>query len=440
VSPLPSWLATGPALEPIDDPYDMHRRGIQGLLEVGAGQSDIATPAEIEATYALRQGALHAGPQGILGFKPRRLLPLPRGLHGHMLRLRPDSQLAWGLFGPGAGTAHLTGTARRGVKTHAHDRPPAPIMARSPCHTGVTLGTTRLLGRPLESQRLDTIALAGTMVATRGAKRRTAHVHVMQVLGTGEALGIHRATVEYRRAREHSPLGSILLNHRPHDTIGGGRRGGQHLCDQIRGAVITGLTQVCLRADPWRVAFGTRAGLQRIRRLHLEGGGRPRVWAAPAHRFHAWFRTAIIVLHPYLPENLQPGELPQMARVLVATEALQEGIALGPNLHGQCVACARLFGESHGFGTRAIALRPRHRDVPLHPGRIGGTALMQRRPQGFEAPFEALQRPDGGQHMRGIGPLGPAGFEPATGFTRLKEGIEEPLGGVMGEQAFAKIV
>jgi hypothetical protein len=36
--------------------------------------------------------------------------------------------------------------------------------------------------------------------------------------------------------------------------------------------------------------------------------------------------------------------------------------------------------------------------------------------------------------------LGPAGFEPATGFTRLKEGIEEPLGGVMGEQAFAKIV
>jgi hypothetical protein len=201
VSPLPSWLATGPALEPIDDPYDIHRRGIQSLLEVGAGQSDIATPAEIEATYTLRQGALHAGPQGILGFKLRRLLPLSRGLHGHMLRLRPDGQLAWRLFGPGAGTAHLTSTTRRGIKTNTHDRPPAHIMARSPFNTGVPLGTTRLLGRPIESKSLDTIALAGAMLATIGAKRRTDHVNVMQVLGTGEELGIHIATVEYMRAR-----------------------------------------------------------------------------------------------------------------------------------------------------------------------------------------------------------------------------------------------
>ena len=129
-----------------------------------------------------------------------------------------------------------------------------------------------------------------------------------------------------------------------------------------------------------------------------------------------------------------------MARVLGAQEALQEGIALSPNLHGQGVALARLFGEPPGCGTRAIALIPRHRDVPLHPSRIGGTELIQRRPQGFEDPFEAVQRPDGSQHMRGIGPLGSSGFEPATGFTRLKEGIEEPLGSIMGEQAFANLV
>ena len=80
-------------------------------------------------------------------------------------------------------------------------------MSRSPFHTGVALGTMRLLGRPIESKSLDTLALAGAMLATIGAQRRTDHVNVMQVLGTGEALGIPIATVEYRRAREQSPLG-----------------------------------------------------------------------------------------------------------------------------------------------------------------------------------------------------------------------------------------
>jgi hypothetical protein len=69
----------------------------------------------------LRQGARHASPQGVLGFKLRRLLPLPRRLHGHMLFLRSDGQLARGLCGPGAGIADRTGTTRGGVKAHAHD-------------------------------------------------------------------------------------------------------------------------------------------------------------------------------------------------------------------------------------------------------------------------------------------------------------------------------
>ena len=48
VSLLPSWCAAAPAFEPIDHPYDIHRRGIEGLLQVGARQADIATPTQIK--------------------------------------------------------------------------------------------------------------------------------------------------------------------------------------------------------------------------------------------------------------------------------------------------------------------------------------------------------------------------------------------------------
>jgi hypothetical protein len=63
------------------------------------------------------------------------------------------------------------------------------------------------VGRPIESKNLDTIALAGTMLATIGAKGRTEHINVVQVLSTGEKLGIPIATVEEMRAWEQSPLG-----------------------------------------------------------------------------------------------------------------------------------------------------------------------------------------------------------------------------------------
>jgi len=69
------------------------------------------------------------------------------------------------------------------------------------------LGTPRLGGRPIKRKSLDTLALAGTMLATIGAKGRPDHINVVQVLGTGEELGIHLATVEEMRAWEQRPLG-----------------------------------------------------------------------------------------------------------------------------------------------------------------------------------------------------------------------------------------
>jgi len=63
------------------------------------------------------------------------------------------------------------------------------------------------LGRPIEREGIDPIALASAMLATIGAKRWPEHIDLMQALGTGQEFGVDIATVEEMRAREHSPLG-----------------------------------------------------------------------------------------------------------------------------------------------------------------------------------------------------------------------------------------
>jgi hypothetical protein len=79
-------------------------------------------------------------------------------------------------------------------------------MARSPFDTAVALGTTRLLGRPIERKSLDTIALTGTMLVTIGAKRWPEYINLMQTLGTRQEVGVDIATVEEMRARAQRPL------------------------------------------------------------------------------------------------------------------------------------------------------------------------------------------------------------------------------------------
>ena len=64
---------------------------------------------------------------------------------------------------------------------------------------------------------------------------------------------------------------------------------------------------------------------------------------------------------------------------------------------------------------------------------ISCTALVERRTQRFEHAFEAVQRTDSSQHMGGSGPLSAPPLQPPTGFTRRKQGVEEPLGTIMRE-------
>ena len=51
----------------------------------------IATPVEINASYALREVALHTRPQGVAGFELRRLLALSCGLERLVMALHEVS-------------------------------------------------------------------------------------------------------------------------------------------------------------------------------------------------------------------------------------------------------------------------------------------------------------------------------------------------------------
>ena len=54
--------------------------------------------------------------------------------------------------------------------------------------------------------------------------------------------------------------------------------------------------------------------------------------------------------------------------------------------------------------------------------------------------FQTVQGADRREDMGRIGPLGAPRLDPAARFAGRQEGVQKPLGGVMGEQAFPKIV
>ena len=176
---LPPALAQGLTPEPGDHPHDIHGRRRQELLEVRARQPKVATPAQIKAPDALREATLHPGPQGVLGFELRRLLPLAGGLDGLMVGLGADRELAWSAFRRGARRTGGTRATGGSVKPDADDRITRHIASRPPVDAGMALGTARLLGLPIQDKGLQIIALSGLMLPAIGPKGGADHIDVM---------------------------------------------------------------------------------------------------------------------------------------------------------------------------------------------------------------------------------------------------------------------
>ena len=140
--------------QPVDESNQVHRRGIDRLLQLCPSQPDIAAAAQIKATHALRETAFHPGSQRVLGLEFIRLLPLARGLDRLVLRLRPHRQLTRLVLSRGATGAHLAGPTRGTVKPDAHHGITGDVVPRRPPHTVRPLGTASGFRLPIQLKGL----------------------------------------------------------------------------------------------------------------------------------------------------------------------------------------------------------------------------------------------------------------------------------------------
>jgi hypothetical protein len=72
--------------------------------------------------------------------------------------------------------------------------------------------------------------------------------------------------------------------------------------------LIAGFAEVDFVAHPIHVAFGAIASLEVVRRLNELSGGGLIGRLTPADVFQPWLRTAVKMLNPNLPENLNRRE------------------------------------------------------------------------------------------------------------------------------------
>jgi hypothetical protein len=108
----------------------MYSDGIEELLEVHARETDVPTPAEINASDPLGQAVLHPRPQRILGFELRSFLALPLGLDRFVMGLWPDRELAAPLWhGCTLGGPGTHGGAGRGVPHSPRFRKRTPAFS-----------------------------------------------------------------------------------------------------------------------------------------------------------------------------------------------------------------------------------------------------------------------------------------------------------------------
>jgi hypothetical protein len=265
---------------------------------VRACQPKVPTLAQVKAPDALREAALDPGPQGILGFELGGFLSLSRGLDGLVVGLQPDGELPRGVFRRGARRTGGTRATRGPVKPDANDRISRDIVPRPPVDTGMTLGTARLLGFPIDDKGLEVIAFPFPSLPTVGPKRRPNYIDLMLRLGGDEEVRIDISAVQQMRARAELPLGEVTVDRGAHDAILRGRWRREHLGDQIGLAGIAGLGEMHLIAHPMGVPFTTVARLQAIGGGHAHRRGWLLVSRAPAECFVPWGRAAVILSDP----------------------------------------------------------------------------------------------------------------------------------------------
>jgi hypothetical protein len=404
-----------------------------------ARQPQRPTPAEIDASYPLREATRHPRPQGVLRCALGRLLAVARRLERLMVHLPSDRELPWGVSRGGARPTGGAGATGASVEPHTNHGIARRLMARSPVDTGLASGATRLRGLPIADHGLEVVACPFPPLPTGGPERWPNAIDLMLALGGDQEVRVDLAAVEHVGAWEEIPSGEVVLDGRPHDAILRGRGRRHHVRDHIRLPRITGFGEGERIAHPMGLALTTVAGLQVVGRGEAHGCRRLLIAGAPAHRFEPRDRTAIIRLAPTLSLRLQGRECPQPECWVRGPHPCEELVALGPDLAGERLACTGVLRQARLGGSEAVPCRPGWWYLVLHPGGRHTAQLVQRPMYGFQDTFSTVPPADRCPDRGGIGPWRASCLDPPPRVTGGQEGREEPLAGLLGEQATATI-
>ena len=106
---------------------------------------------------------------------------------------------------------------------------------------------------------------------------------------------------------------------------------------------------------------------------------------------------------------------------------VQQREAVPADLLGPLPAGVFALGEAAGVDPGAVAVRPAGAGQRGKPAGGGGGQGFQRRPERLAGEFHPVQRAHRGQHVRGVGPLPPAGAQqPGTGQP-LQDRLQHPF-------------
>ena len=169
-------LALRLTIQPHTSPQQIQRTRRNHMLSMRLGKTTIPTLTHTAHTHRLRYRSLNSGDSCILLLKKAGSLVLARRHQCFMLFLRAQRESTRRHRGVRAALTHGTPATDLLAKGDPNGRITMAIMMRNPFRTGMTLGTDRLLGFPVnlelcQIKGLRIFGLPGTITPNRTAQR-----------------------------------------------------------------------------------------------------------------------------------------------------------------------------------------------------------------------------------------------------------------------------